>query len=44
VPAVASVKAQVRALSFDACRELAARALDADTASAVRAMMPAVVD
>jgi multiphosphoryl transfer protein len=44
VPAVASVKAQVRALSFEACRDLAARALDADTAANVRAMMPAVED
>jgi phosphocarrier protein FPr len=44
VPAVASVKARVRALSFEACRELAARALDADTAADVRAMAPAVED
>ena len=44
VPAVASVKAQVRALSFEACRDLASRALDADTATEVRAMTPAVVD
>jgi phosphoenolpyruvate-protein kinase (PTS system EI component) len=42
VPAVASVKAQVRALSFGACRELAARALEADSAADVRAMAPAV--
>jgi phosphocarrier protein FPr len=44
VPAVAAVKAQVRALSFEACRELAARALDAETEAEVRAMTPAIVD
>jgi phosphoenolpyruvate-protein phosphotransferase len=44
VPAVAAVKAQVRGLSFEACRELAARALEADTAADVRAMLPAVED
>jgi len=44
VPAVAAVKAQVRALSFEACRDLAARALEAETAADVRAMAPAVVD
>ena len=42
VPAVAAVKAQVRALSFETCRDLAARALDADTEAEVRAMAPAV--
>jgi multiphosphoryl transfer protein len=44
VPAVAAVKAQVRALSFEACRDLAARALDAETEMDVRAMTPAVLD
>jgi len=44
VPAVAAVKAQVRGLSFEACRDLAARALDAGTESDVRAMTPAAVD
>jgi phosphoenolpyruvate-protein kinase (PTS system EI component) len=44
VPAVAAVKAQVRGLSFEACRDLAARALDAETETEVRAMTPAVDD
>ena len=44
VPAVASVKAQVRGLSFEACRDLAARALDAETAADVRALTPEVED
>ena len=44
VPAVAAVKAQVRGLSFEACRDLAARALDAGTEAEVRAMTPAVQD
>ena len=44
VPSVAAVKAQVRRLSFEACRELAARALDAETEMDVRAMTPAVED
>jgi phosphocarrier protein FPr len=44
VPAVAAVKAQVRSLSFEACRDLAARALAAATAEDVRAMMPVVED
>jgi phosphocarrier protein FPr len=44
VPSVAAVKAQVRALSFEACRDLAARALDAETEADVRAMTPAAVD
>jgi len=44
VPDVAAVKAQVRRLSFEACRDLAARALDAETAADVRAMVPAVLD
>jgi multiphosphoryl transfer protein len=44
VPAVASVKAQLRGISFGACRELAARALDAETAADVRALTPEVED
>jgi phosphoenolpyruvate-protein phosphotransferase len=44
VPAVAAVKAQVRGLSFETCRDLAARALDAETEAEVRAMTPAVLD
>jgi phosphoenolpyruvate-protein phosphotransferase len=44
VPAVAAVKAQVRGLSYEVCRDLAARALDAGTESEVRAMTPAVLD
>src|SRR6185436_9502319 len=44
VPAVASVKAHVRGLSFEACRDLAARALDAETAADVRALTPEVED
>jgi phosphoenolpyruvate-protein phosphotransferase len=44
VPVVAAVKAQVRRLSYEACRDLAARALDADTEAGVRAMSPAEID
>jgi phosphocarrier protein FPr len=44
VPVIAAVKAQVRCLSYEACRDLAARALDADTEADVRAMSPAEVD
>jgi multiphosphoryl transfer protein len=44
VPAIAAVKAQVRGLSFERCRDLAARALDAETADAVRALTPAALD
>ena len=44
VPTVAAVKAQVRALSFATCRDLAARALDAATEMDVRAMTPAVIE
>ncbi|MDE2486179.1 MAG: phosphoenolpyruvate--protein phosphotransferase, partial [Alphaproteobacteria bacterium] len=38
---IPAVKAQVRALSLDACRELAARACEVDSAQAVRALQPA---
>jgi len=44
VPAIAAVKAQVRGLSFEQCRDLAARALDAETAVDVRALTPAALD
>ena len=40
VPAIPSVKAQVRRLSFADCQELAARALDLDSATSVRALVP----
>jgi multiphosphoryl transfer protein len=44
VPAVPAVKAQVRALSLAQCQELAARALTADSAATVRALVPAYDD
>jgi len=44
VPVVAAVKAQVRRLSYEGCRDLAARALDAETEADVRAMSPAESD
>lgn len=40
VPAIPGVKAAVRSLSMDHCRELAARALAAGTAAEVRALNP----
>lgn len=40
VPAIPSVKAQIRTLSLDRCKELAARALTLDSAAAVRALVP----
>lgn len=40
IPAIPSVKAQVRALSLTECQELAARALAADSATDVRALVP----
>jgi phosphocarrier protein FPr len=40
LPAIPMVKAQIRTLKLDACRELAARALAAESASAVRALVP----
>ena len=39
LPAIPAVKAQVRRLRMDACRELAARALAAESAAAVRALV-----
>jgi multiphosphoryl transfer protein len=40
IPAIPSVKAQIRSLSLAACEKLAARALDLDSAAAVRALVP----
>ncbi|MEN6484120.1 MAG: phosphoenolpyruvate--protein phosphotransferase, partial [Syntrophobacteraceae bacterium] len=40
VPAIPAVKAQIRQLSFSACRDLAARALTLDSAADVRNMVP----
>jgi phosphoenolpyruvate-protein phosphotransferase len=40
IPAIPSVKAQVRSLSLAACQELAARALELDSAASVRALIP----
>jgi phosphocarrier protein FPr len=40
LPAIPAVKARVRTLTLDACRSLAERALAADSAAAVRALVP----
>ena len=40
LPSIPAVKAQIRALRLDACRELAERALAADSAADVRALVP----
>jgi phosphocarrier protein FPr len=40
LPAIPAVKAQIRALRLDACRALAERALAADSAEEVRALVP----
>jgi phosphocarrier protein FPr len=40
VPAIPAVKAQIRALRMDACKELAERALASESAEAVRALVP----
>jgi multiphosphoryl transfer protein len=40
VPAIPSVKAQIRRLSLAQCRDLAALALDQESAAAVRALVP----
>jgi phosphocarrier protein FPr len=40
LPAIPTVKAQIRTLRLDACRELAERALAAESAEAVRALVP----
>jgi len=40
LPAIPAVKAQIRTLRIDACRELAERALAAESAGQVRALVP----
>ena len=40
LPAIPTVKAQIRALRLDACRDLAERALAAESAEEVRALVP----
>jgi phosphocarrier protein FPr len=40
LPAIPAVKAQIRSLRMDACRELAERALAAESAEEVRALVP----
>ncbi|HET7538297.1 MAG TPA: putative PEP-binding protein, partial [Polyangiaceae bacterium] len=40
LPAIPAVKAQIRKLRLDACRELAERALAAESGNAVRALVP----
>ena len=40
LPAIPAVKAQIRALRIDACRQLAERALAAESAEQVRALVP----
>jgi multiphosphoryl transfer protein len=40
LPAIPAVKAQIRSLRIDACRKLAERALAAESAEAVRALVP----
>jgi phosphocarrier protein FPr len=40
LPAIPAVKAQIRTLRMDDCRELAQRALAADSAEDVRALVP----
>jgi phosphocarrier protein FPr len=40
LPAIPAVKAQIRTLRLDDCRQLAERALAADSAEAVRALVP----
>ena len=40
IPAIPSVKAQIRSLSLARCQDLAARALSQNSAAAVRALVP----
>jgi multiphosphoryl transfer protein len=40
IPAIPSVKAQIRVLSLSTCAELAARALELDSAASVRELVP----
>ena len=44
IPAIPSVKAQIRSLTLARCQDLAARALTQDSATAVRALVPAYGD
>jgi multiphosphoryl transfer protein len=44
VPVIPAVKAQIRALDLAECQDLAARALTADSAAAVRALVPSFDD
>ena len=44
LPAIPAVKAQIRRLSLDACRDLAERALACATAEEVRALVPETED
>ncbi len=44
IPAIPAVKAQIRGLGMTRCRELANRALAADSAAAVRALVPYDLD
>jgi multiphosphoryl transfer protein len=40
LPAIPGIKAQIRDLRMDACRELAEKALAAESAEEVRALVP----
>ena len=40
LPAIPAIKAQIRGLRMDACRELAEKALAAESAEQVRALVP----
>jgi multiphosphoryl transfer protein len=40
IPAIPSVKAQIRRLSLETCQDLAAQALELESAAAVRALVP----
>ncbi len=40
IPAIPSVKAQIRRLSLEECRDLAAQALEQESAASVRALVP----
>jgi phosphoenolpyruvate-protein kinase (PTS system EI component) len=40
IPAIPSVKAQIRLLSLATCEDLAVRALNLDSAAEVRALVP----
>jgi phosphocarrier protein FPr len=44
VPAIPSVKALIRTLSYAECQQLAAQALTLESAAAVRALVPAAQD